>query len=246
MQLRSNGRKHERILPNPKRLLRSRRHTNNFPREIDRTLGHQTPVWLDDIIIVTPGTKKEHTRKQLTVLTKLENEVYKASKKQKFYQKETKWLGHTISQDGIRPNNEKFDAIKKLEHQNLEILPRCYPILCKLYTKALRKKSVNMKQLLKKGTKLNWTDKRKTDFNKIKQELTSLPCLAHYNGSIENNVTTDACNTGLGVALWQKQNNGELKPIAFASGYLNDAEKKYSIGELELPAVVCWLERFRF
>ena len=48
------------------------------------------------------------------------------------------------------------------------------------------------------------------------------------------------------MALGQKQNNGELKPIAFASRYLNDAEKKDSIGEFELLAVVWGLERFRF
>ena len=81
----------------------------------------------------------------------------------------------------------------------------------------LSEKIDNMRQLLEKGTKWNWTDDRNTDFNKRKQELTSLPCLAHYNGNKENIVTTDACITGLGVALWQKQSNGELKPIAFAS-----------------------------
>ena len=103
-----------------------------------------------------------------------------------------------------------------------------------------------MRQLLKKLTKWEWTTDRNSDYNKIKQELPSLPCLAHYNGSKDNIVTTEACKTGLGVALWQKQGNGELKPIAIASRYLNDAEKKYSIGELELLAVVWGLERFRF
>ena len=64
--------------------------------KIDRTLGHQTPVWLDDIIIVTPGTNEEHTRKLYSVLSKLENEGYRARKKKgKFYQKEAVWLGHT-------------------------------------------------------------------------------------------------------------------------------------------------------
>ena len=48
------------------------------------------------------------------------------------------------------------------------------------------------------------------------------------------------------IALWQKQSNYELKPIGFASRYLSDAEKKYSIGELELLAVVWGLQRFRF
>ena len=54
---------------------------NIFQEKIDRTLGHQTPVWLDDIIIVTRGTKKEHTRKYHSVLSNLENEGNRASKK---------------------------------------------------------------------------------------------------------------------------------------------------------------------
>ena len=76
--------------------------------------------------------------------------------------------------------------------------------------------------------------------------MTKLHCLAHYNGNKDNIVATDVSKTGLGIALWQKQSNNELKPIALASRYLNDAEKKYSIGELELLAVVWGLERFRF
>ena len=80
-----------------------------------------------------------------------------------------------------------------------------------------------MRQPLKNATKWEGKTDRNSDFNKIKQELTTLPCLAHYNGYKDNIVTTDACKTGLGVALWQKQGSGELKPIAFASRYLNDA-----------------------
>ena len=48
-----------------------------FQEKIDRTLGHETPVWLDDIIIVTRATKEEHTKKLESVLAKLE----KASRK---------------------------------------------------------------------------------------------------------------------------------------------------------------------
>ena len=67
--------------------------------------------------------------------------------------------------------------------------------------------------------------------------LTDKPCLAHYAKDKCNMVTTDASKTGLGITLWQKQDNGEIKPIAFGSRYLNDTEKNYSIGELELEAV---------
>ena len=51
----------------------------------------------------------------------------------------------------------------------------------------------------------------------------------------------------IGGSTMAKENNGELKPIAFASRYFNDAEKNYSLGELELLAAIVWgLEKFRF
>ena len=42
------------------------------------------------------------------------------------------------------------------------------------------------------------------------------------------------------------ENNREIKTIAFGSRYLTDSEKSYSIGDLELLAVVWALETFRF
>ena len=76
--------------------------------------------------------------------------------------------------------------------------------------------------------------------------LTGEPCLAYSAKDRENIVTTDASKTGLGITLWQKQSDGEMKLIAFGSRYLNDSEKNYSVGELELLAVVWGLTKFRF
>ena len=89
-------------------------------------------------------------------------------------------------------------------------------------------------------------EKQDQDFDNIKEMLTEEPCLAHYAKDRENIVKTDASKTGLRITLWQKQSDGEMKPIAFGSRYLNDTEKNYSIGELELLAVVWGLEKFRF
>ena len=76
--------------------------------------------------------------------------------------------------------------------------------------------------------------------------LTEGPCLAHYAKDKDNMVTTDASKTGLGITLWQKQDDGNIKPIAYGSRYLNDTKKNYSIGELELLAVVWGIEKFQF
>ena len=54
----------------------------------------------------------------------------------------------------------------------------------------------NKRQLLKKRTKWEWTEQRNTDFKSLKKEPSTQTCLAHYDGSKDNIVTTEAC-TGL-------------------------------------------------
>ena len=75
--------------------------------------------------------------------------------------------------------------------------------------------------------------------------ITQLPCLAFYNSKSENILTMHASTKGLGATLWQKQKDGNLNPIGFASRFLSDTEKKNAISELELLAVVAGLEHFR-
>ena len=83
--------------------------------KIDRTLGYCTPAWLDDLIIVTRGSKEDHERKLFDVLSKLEKAGYRISKKQsEFFMNQTKWLGHEIDENGIKLNEEKVEAILKL------------------------------------------------------------------------------------------------------------------------------------
>ena len=69
-----------------------------FQEKIDRTLGHQTRVWLDDIIIVTRGTEEEHTRKLYSVLTKLKNEGYKKAKRNQNSTKKRQYGSDTLFQ----------------------------------------------------------------------------------------------------------------------------------------------------
>ena len=103
-----------------------------------------------------------------------------------------------------------------------------------------------MRKLLEKNEQWKWGPEQETDLNRSKRMLTEGPCLAHYEKEKDNIVTTDASTTGLGITLWQKQDDGNTKPIAYGSRYLNETKNKYSIGELELLAVVWGLEKFRF
>ena len=102
-----------------------------------------------------------------------------------------------------------------------------------------------LRKLLKKQNEWIWTDEHTKAFNKIKEGITKLPCLVHCNAQNENIITTDASTKRLGATSWQKQKDGNLKPVGFASRYLSDTEKKYGINELELLAVLWGLEHFR-
>ena len=103
-----------------------------------------------------------------------------------------------------------------------------------------------MRKLFQKNEQWKWGPEQETDFNRIKQTLAESPCLTHYAKGKDNIMTTDASTIGLGITLWQKQVDGNTKPIAYGSRYLNETEKKYPFGELELLAVAYGLEKFRF
>ena len=67
----------------------------------------------------------------------------------------------------------------------------------------------------------------------------------HYDQSRNSRVKCDASHSGLGAALEQEIEKDVWVPIAFASRFLNDQEKKYITNELELLAIVWSCEHFR-
>ena len=64
---------------------------------------------------------------------------------------------------------------------------------------------------------------------------TEMPYLAHFARDPHDIITTDVSKIGLGKILWRKRDK-TIGAIAISSRYLNDAEKRYSKGELELLA----------
>ena len=220
-----------------------------FQEHIDKVLEFKTPVWLDDIICVTNGTIDDHEREIREVLTKLQNAGYRASeRKTELFKQEITWLGYHIDQKGVKPIKDITEAITKLtapkNAKELKSFLGSIQHLAK-FINNLSKKTDRMRRLLKKETRWEWTPEIDEDFENLNKEITEPPCLAHFDPKKENYVTTDACNTGLGATLWQKE--GEIfRPVAFASRFLTDCERKYAINELELLVALWGLEYFRY
>ena len=89
----------------------------------------------------------------------------------------------------------------------------------------LSEQTDRLRKHLKKNEPWNWGKEQQKNSEKIEQVLTEGPCLAHYAKDKINIGTTDANTTGLGITFWQKQDDGNTKPIAYGSRHLNETEK---------------------
>ena len=79
-------------------------------------MENKHPAWLDDIIVVTKGSKQKHMEELTDVLTRLENAGYRLSEnKSKLFKTEIEWIGHRIDQNGIRLLQDKFNRNKRTE-----------------------------------------------------------------------------------------------------------------------------------
>jgi transposase InsO family protein len=164
-----------------------------------------------------------------------------------FLRKEVNYLGHQITEDGVRPDPQKVAAIAKFPTPNTvkqlksfcgmvsyyrRFIPGCSKIASPLY------------KLLKKGAKFEWSREQEHAFERLKAKLTDQPILQYPDFDKEFILTTDASNTGLGAVLSQGLQGRDL-PIAYASRSLNKAEINYSTSEKELLAIVWATKYFR-
>ena len=87
-----------------------------FQEHIDKVLEFKLPVWLDDIICVTNGTIEEHEQELREVLSKLQETGHRASERKiELLKKELTWLEYQIYQKGVKPIQDKTEAMTKLK-----------------------------------------------------------------------------------------------------------------------------------
>ena len=176
-----------------------------FQERIDRTLEFKHPAWLDDIIIVTKGTIEKHESEVKGTMKKLDEAGYKLHpKKCEFFKKEAECVGHQINQDGIRPLQDKLEAITKINipknEKELKSFLGAIQYLSK-YIKNLSAQTDILRKLLKKTKRMDLDRTTHRSVQQFKEINHQLPCLAHYNSNKENILTTNASTKGLGATL---------------------------------------------
>jgi len=90
-----------------------------------------------------------------------------------------------------------------------------------------------------------WTSHCQNAFDTLKGLLTEAPVLAFPEFEQAFILETDASIQGLGAVLAQRQADGTVRPVSYASRSLQNHEKNYGITELEGLAAVWAIKHFR-
>lgn len=205
-------------------------------------------VYLDDIIVFSTSLQ-EHIINLEKVFLKLRESNFKIQMdKSEFLKLETEFLGHVIGRDGVKPNPNKIEAIKRYPLPKTPTEIKRFLGLLGYYRKFIpdfAKVTKPLTQCLKKGSKINVNDHNYVKcFEQCKTLLTNDPILQYPDFSKEFVLTTDASNLAIGAVLSQGP-IGTDKPIAYASRTLNTSEINYSTIEKELLAIVWATKYFR-
>jgi hypothetical protein len=199
-------------------------------------------VFIDDILVYSKN-EDEHAKHLHTVLQRLrDHHLYAKLSKCDFWLREIKFLGHTISQDGISVDPEKVQEVMDWKPPTTVRQIRSFLGLAGYYRRFIPDFSRIAKPMteLLKGVKYEWSQKCEDAFHTLRQHLTTAPVLAQPDNTKSFDVYCDASGTGLGCVLMQ-----DNRVIAYASRALRPHEQNYPTHDLELAAVVHALKIWR-
>lgn len=224
---------------------------STFQRLVNRVLmginGFRAFAYLDDIIVIATSVQ-EHEERLKEVFDRLRQYNLKLQPtKCEFMRREVNYLGHIISEDGIRPDPKKTSCLTNFPVPRNPKEVKSFLGLAGYYRKFVKDFSQISKpltSLLKKEVRFEWSDMCQHSFEQLKNMLTTEPLLQHPDFTQPFLITTDASNSAIGAVLSQGRVGSDL-PISYISRTLNKAEANYNTTEKELLAIVWAVKQFR-
>ena len=192
-------------------------------------------LYLDDIIIFS-RMPEEHTNHLWGVFEKLAKVGLKLKPcKHEFFKTHISFLGHIVSSEGIETDPSKIDAILRQPHpwtitdvQSFLGFTNHYHWLIKYVHIAWPlNQLISGENAGMKREPVNWNPAGKQAFLQLKDICSKMPVLAYANFSQPFWLHTDASEVGLGAVLYQNDNNGKRRVVAFANHCLSHSEKWY-------------------
>ncbi|ROT65770.1 putative enzymatic polyprotein [Penaeus vannamei] len=171
-------------------------------------INDQVMVYLDDILICSPSVS-EHEKKLRQVFERLASAGLTINPgKCQFFRSELDFLGHTLTSNGIAPNQNKVQAVIDFPRpQNQKDLKSFLGLsgFYRPFIKDYGSIAQPLTTLLKKDVPFVWAKETEDSFLQLKALLANAPVLAFPDFELPFVLTTDASSVGLGATLHQKR-----------------------------------------
>ena len=226
-----------------------------FQRMMDRLLHgldyRIAMAYLDDIIVYGATVDECLINLRLVFERVAQANLKLKPKKCSLFQRETLYLGHIISGDGVRCDPDKIKAVKEWKPPRNLRQVRSFVGLVNYYRRFIRNYAdlaIPLYDLQKKKTRFHWGEAEQKSFEKLKLALTSAPVMAFPQEKGRYILDTDASGYAIGGVLSQLQVDDDgieqERVIAYASRRLQGREQRYCARKRELLAIVHFVKHF--
>lgn len=205
-------------------------------------------VYLDDILVFSKTVPEHAAHLQKVMALLREHQLLAKLSKCDFYCLSTEFLGHIISGKGVSVEPTKVEAIKSWPEPRNVTEVKGFLGLAGFYRKFIPRFSAiasPLHDLTRKGYPFAWSAECAKAKGMIQRALSRAPVLTIADPERLKIVTTDASGFAVGAVLSQVEDDGIIRPIAYASKRMLPAETRYAVYEQELLAVKTALEAWR-
>lgn len=170
--------------------------------------------------------------------------------KSKFCYREVRYLGYVVGDGCLRTDKDKVAAMEEFPEPKTPRQLRRFLGMTGWYRRFIKDYASIAAPLhealtKEKLKKFSLSEEAKQAFKDLKQSLVTAPVLSTPDFKKHFYIQCDASSEGVGGVLFQVNNDGEERPIAYLSSKLNKAQKNYSVTEQECYAAVLSVKKFR-
>ena len=211
-------------------------------------IGETVEAYIDDTATYSNDFDEHlvHLRKTFDAAMKAGIKL-KASKCH-FCYPEIEFVGHLVSEEGIRMMPEKVERVQAWPVPKNQTELKGFLGLAGYYRRLIKdfaSIAVPLNKMTSKKIPYQWGKEQQEAFEKLKLAMTTAPVLRKPNFQQDWVLDVDASDVALGAVLGQEDEDGVVHPVYFWSRQLGDPEKNYSVTDRECLAVVAACKKFR-
>ncbi|KAL0994061.1 hypothetical protein UPYG_G00117300 [Umbra pygmaea] len=198
-----------------------------FQRCMEQLFEGQPCAIVVDDILVWGSTREEHDLHLRQVMDRIRAVNLKLNPdKCRFRVSEVSYVGHLLTDQGIKPDPAKTDAVRSMPTPTDKLGVQRFLGMTNYLSKFIpgySETTAPLRQLLLQDVEWCWQEHHMAAFTRLKELLTSPPVLQYFDVHQPVVLSADASQHGLGAVCLQ--NN---KPVAFASRALTETESRYA------------------